>query len=474
MTRLTILLSRLKDWGKLYPSDDLMTTRQYLAKGAALGDKVQVLNLTGNYRYQGEGYYGSLLAEARGHRVLPSVATLNDLARRDLYQQALVGLSGPATDDNDRREFKVLFGRTLAPELAELGRQLFDRFPAPILSVTLAGSQVQRIKASGLKGLTDAEETLFAQALDGFSSKIWRIKKPRRRYRFDLAMLVDPSEQLPPSNAGALKRFIRAGRTLGVRVQPIRHQHLARLAEFDGLFIRETTSIHGPSFRFARRAEQLGLAVMDDPQSILRCTNKIYLAERLAQAGIATPKTLVVARGDRDGLNQAMDELGFPLVLKIPDGSFSRGVVKASTPAEVEQHAQAFFKLSALVLLQQYCYTEFDWRVGVLDRQPLFACQYHMSRGHWQIYHHQGGRTRSGGFETLAVAAAPRAVVDTAVKAANLMGDGLYGVDLKVVDGRPLVIEVNDNPNIDAGIEDRVLGEQLYLRLMQAFIRRMS
>ena len=44
-----------------------------------------------------------------------------------------------------------------------------------------------------------------------------------------------------------------------------------------------------------------------------------------------------------------------------------------------------------------------------------------------------------------------------ALLAANLIGDGLYGVDMKMTARGPVVIEVNDNPNIDAGAEDSVL-----------------
>lgn len=45
----------------------------------------------------------------------------------------------------------------------------------------------------------------------------------------------------------------------------------------------------------------------------------------------------------------------------------------------------------------------------------------------------------------------PKKVITTALKAANLIGDGLYGVDLKQNDKGVYVIEINDNPNIDSG-----------------------
>ncbi len=69
---------------------------------------------------------------------------------------------------------------------------------------------------------------------------------------------------------------------------------------------------------------------------------------------------------------------------------------------------------------------------------------------------------------------APPEVVQLAVDTARLIGNGLYGVDLKQAGDRVLVIEVNDNPNLDAGTEDAVLGDELYRRVLQAFIQRLE
>ena len=167
--------------------------------------------------------------------------------------------------------------------------------------------------------------------------------------------------------------------------------------------------------------------------------------------------------------------LGLPCILKLPDGSFSRGVHKVSTAEELESKALAMMNDSSLILAQEYMYTDFDWRIGVLDRQPLFACKYYMSQGHWQIYQHkEGGNFNAGGWETLDVMSVPRCVRETALRAANLIGDGLYGVDIKQQGNKAYVIEINDNPNIDRGIEDHVMGELIYERVMLEFLRRLQ
>ena len=136
----------------------------------------------------------------------------------------------------------------------------------------------------------------------------------------------------------------------------------------------------------------------------------------------------------------------------------------------------ALLQKSELIIVQEYLPTEFDWRVGILDRRPLFVCKYFMAAGHWQIVkHHQGHQGyEEGPVQTIAVAEAPEEVLSVALKAANLIGDGLYGVDIKQVDGRCCVIEVNDNPNVDAGNEDGVLKEALYREIMGSFVRRIE
>jgi glutathione synthase/RimK-type ligase-like ATP-grasp enzyme len=134
---------------------------------------------------------------------------------------------------------------------------------------------------------------------------------------------------------------------------------------------------------------------------------------------------------------------------------------------------------SDLVVVQSFMPTEFDWRVGVFDRQPLFVCRYFMAEGHWQIYHHREKgngekRTKEGESETIAVQHAPHDVLQLALKTANAIGDGFYGVDIKTVDGRQVLMEINDNPNVDRGVEDAILGDALYDRIMRVFRARVD
>lgn len=487
MSKLILVVDNVQDWTSYYPSEDLITVQDYLARsGSYDASRTQVINLCRSYRYLSNGYYCSLLAEARDQRVIPSVRTINDLRNKSIYSLDIEDLNENlnkilAKKQQEAHEFtlKMFFGQTDYEPLEDLARQLFEQYPCPILVVEFRKTDVwliESIKAGALNSLNDAEEDRFADALNGFSRKIWRKPRSRKKYRYDLAMLINRQEALPPSNAKAIASFMRVGRSLGMDIDLIEKKDFARLAEYDALFIRETTAISNHTYRFAKKAEGEDMVVIDDPDSILKCTNKVYLADLLKTNGVPTPKTVIISRDRRRDLETLSQTLGFPIVLKIPDGSFSRGIVKVNSQRELLDQADILFRQSSLLLAQEYFYTEYDWRIGVLNQRPIFACQYQMARGHWQIYSHDAssGKTVSGGFHTMPVRDAPVQVVRAAVKAANLIGNGLYGVDVKQAESKIAVIEVNDNPNIDYGIEDAYLGEDLYRIVLEEFIRRLE
>ncbi len=133
---------------------------------------------------------------------------------------------------------------------------------------------------------------------------------------------------MPPSEIQSLRYWAKIAEKMGVEIEPITKKDLAKLANYDALFIRETTSISNHTYRFARRAQQEGMPVIDDPLSMIRCTNKVYLNELMTYNKVPMPPTVMIA-GPAD-LEVAAQTLGFPLVLKIPDSAFSRGVKKAA------------------------------------------------------------------------------------------------------------------------------------------------
>ncbi|MDC0609356.1 RimK family protein [Vibrio sp.] len=479
MAKLLIVTDHTSDWKDYFPSEQVVSVDQYLAmSGKNQLKNVQVVNLCRDYEYMGSGYYCSLLAEARGHRVIPRVMAINDIQQPFFLSSASLNIDSNVKN-TDHIACKVYFGRTPEKLLEKFARRLFEQFMVPVIEIELTKVKGQwhlnKIAPFAFQDLENGEQDFFIDSLEMFSSKVWKRPKQDKKYRYDIAMLVDEEEKMPPSDSSALIRFKKAANRLGMRLETISSDDLSRLGEFDGLFIRATTNISNYTYRFAKTAEKMGLVVMDDSESIMKCTNKVFLTELLKKNNVMAPNSVIVQSFNENWKQQLMESLEFPMVLKIPDGAFSRGVIKVKDESELEKEATALFEKSALILAQAFMPTSFDWRIGIINRHPIFACKYMMSRGHWQIYqHHKSGRVSSGGWETLDLKQVPKQVIDTAVKAANLIGNGLYGVDLKEIDGQVYVIEVNDNPSIDHQVEDAFLGDLLYDRIMTEFLRRIQ
>ena len=485
MTGWVILVDQPKDLPNAETPHKVITTSEYLARPRLFDmGRPKLVNLARSYGYQSKGYYASLLAEARGHRVMPTVETMLELREAKLYEHALPKLEDELNrcarraDFQPEGEFKLLvcFGIARDPRFESFGRLLFDWFRCPALEVNVesgAWLSIERIRPRNITRLANGEASFLRESLHQHTKREWRDPKARTVPKYDLAVLYDPNEKMAPSSPASIKHMARIAERLSVDVEPVTRRQLSEIAEYDGLFIRETTSIDNHTYRFARRAWQEGMPVIDDPISMIRCTNKVFLMELLAQHQVATPPTVMLA--DIGDLPKAMDELGLPLVVKIPDGSFSRGVHKVNTPEEFRRVADELFEETDLLLTQKFLPTEFDWRVGVLAGEPLFVCQYRMARGHWQIVKHRpDGSSHEGGFRTFELDTAPRDLIDIAVRAARPIGDGFYGVDIKTVNGRHVLMEINDNPNIDRGIEDAVLGDELYERVMKVFKARVD
>ncbi len=468
------------------PGAEVVSARSYLTDRAFVDvRRARVFNLCRHYGYQTTGYYVSLLAEARAHRPMPSVTTLEDF-RGGSAMVRLVSSDLQAVVDrafaplaSDRFTLSIYFGKSIAKRYDRLAQALFEYFPAPMLRTEFlrvpTGEGSSRWRLAAIEPIPAGDVPEGHRAFLVEQAKRF-VERPRvsghKPSRADIAVLHDPDESDAPSDPKALERFARAVRKLGGRADLITERDYGRLGEYDALFIRATTSVNHYTYRFARRAESEGLVVIDDPRSIVRCTNKVYQAELFERRGIACPKTRVVHPGNAAGL---AEELGFPVVLKQPDSAFSLGVVKVEDQAALARETERLFQGSELVVAQAFLRSDFDWRVGVLGGQPIWVCRYHMAKGHWQIQKAEaGGKRKYGKVDCLPIHAAPRPVVDLALAAAQLIGDGLYGVDIKEVNGQPFVMEVNDNPNLESGVEDLVGKEEVYRTLARSFLDRIE
>ena len=134
-----VVASSPTDWPFEIANVEVVDARSYLTRPEYCEMRgAKVVNLCRSYRYQSTGYYVSLLAEARGHKPLPSVATL-----QDLKTQAIVRLVSEDLEDlignslgsikSDTFTLSIYFGRNMAKRYDRLCLHLFNQFQSPLL-----------------------------------------------------------------------------------------------------------------------------------------------------------------------------------------------------------------------------------------------------------------------------------------------------------------------------------------------------
>lgn len=474
-----IVVDQPDTWSFTLEDVEIISPEAYIAaESFQTAKNLKVINLCKSYHYQSEGYYVSLLAEARGHKVLPGVSTIQDLRFPSILREDSMDFDNLIQttfkgEPYDRVEFNIYFGMTRSENLNKLGQQLFQMVQAPSLRAVFSKKTkwvLQNIRPISINEVPDSDKPLLVTSLERYLHRRRDYRNGKKKY--DLAILVNPDDKHPPSDDRALKRFYKAAIEAGFNTEFITKDDFDQLIQYDALFIRETTNVNHHTFRFAKKAQSLGLAVIDDPSSILKCTNKVYLFELLQSNKVPTPRSYVITE---ENCEQMSAKLPYPFILKQPDGAFSVGVHKIHNDEEFKQKRTSLFEKSDLLIAQEFLPTDFDWRVGIIDDQVMYVCKYFMASKHWQIVNWNAAeKMREGEVECIPVDQAPSGLLKTALKATSLIGSGLYGVDMKEVDGKFFVIEINDNPNIDAGIEDKILKDRLYSMIMEIFIDKIK
>ena len=168
--------------------------------------------------------------------------------------------------------------------------------------------------------------------------------------------------------------------------------------------------------------------------------------------------TLLLIKGSltQKEIRDTFDTLGRPLVLKAPYTAFSKYVEKAEDEDSLKKICRRYFRISDIVVAQKFLPTTFDWRIGILDNEVLFACKYHIPEGMWKhgTRRKEGRSYVWGGTEAIRRNTLPQRLRRIAVQASKPFGRGLFGIDIKEISGEYITVEVNDNATIYADEED--------------------
>lgn len=289
----------------------------------------------------------------------------------------------------------------------------------------------------------------------------------------NIACFVERYNFTDPREVGALQNFKLTAEGMGHRFNFVFRGNLAELPKYDAVFIRATTDPLYTAYVVSKTAWELGLKVVDDPKSIQVCGNKVHLYELFKKHEVPHIPTIFLNKDEfhHKKILEIFNAFGRPVVLKAPYTSFSRYVEKVACETSFREVAKRFFRRSDILVVQKFMPTAFDWRVGVLNNEVLYVCKYMVPKGRWKHGVKRRGKPTFVWGRTVSLKRenAPEKLKETALKACALIGNGLYGVDIKEFDGNFVVVEVNDNPSIYAGYED-LRNKDLYAKIITYLI----
>jgi RimK family alpha-L-glutamate ligase len=184
------------------------------------------------------------------------------------------------------------------------------------------------------------------------------------------------------------------------------------------------------------------------------CADKFRTSIILDEAGIAQPKTALIAIGDNIKTNypeQAFNKLDtkFPVILKTLRGAKGVGVLLIESMQALESTTQLLYKLdeSSDLLLQEYIKSDFDIRVHVLNGEIIGVMQRNVPDDDFRSNYAQGATTEKYKLS--------KKEEEVALAAANAVSGYWVGVDFIPNKGNPLVLEVNSSAGTE-GIEQTI------------------
>ena len=217
------------------------------------------------------------------------------------------------------------------------------------------------------------------------------------------------------------------------------------LQGFDAVIPRIGASITFYGTAVVRQFEMMGVYTPNGSDAILRARDKLRSLQLLAREGIELPTTVI---GDNpDDTRDLLTMLGEPPhVIKLNEGAQGQGVLLAEKRAAAQGMIEAFRSLYANFIVQEFIREAdgVDLRCFVVGNQVVAAMQRRAPEGDFRANIHRGGSAHA---VTLSAQE-----INTAVRAATVMGLGVAGVDLLRSARGPLVLEVNSSPGLE-GIE---------------------
>ncbi|GAA4469266.1 RimK family alpha-L-glutamate ligase [Novipirellula rosea] len=217
------------------------------------------------------------------------------------------------------------------------------------------------------------------------------------------------------------------------------------LADFDAMIPRIGASITYFGTAVVRQLEQMNVFVANSSAGIANSRDKLRSLQILSRHHIGMPKTTFVR--DRGDVIPAIERIGgAPVIIKLLEGTQGVGVILADTIKIAEAIIETLQTAKQNVLVQSFVSESKgrDVRAFVVGDRVIGAMRRVAQGDEFRSNVHRGGVV-----ETVELDDEFR---ETAIRAAQIMGLRIAGVDMLEGQHGPQVMEVNSSPGLE-GIE---------------------
>ncbi len=194
-----------------------------------------------------------------------------------------------------------------------------------------------------------------------------------------------------------------------------------------------------------RQFETMNCLCLNPSISISNSRDKLRSMQILAEAGINMPITGFASHTkDIEGVIESVGST--PLVMKLLQGTQGQGIVLAETRKAAESVMSAFRQLDADIMVQEFIKESSgtDIRAFVIGNRVAASMKRVAPEGEFRSNLHRGASV-----EKVTLTSEENQI---AIRAANILGLNIAGVDLMRSDRGPLILEVNSSPGLQ-GIE---------------------
>ncbi len=217
------------------------------------------------------------------------------------------------------------------------------------------------------------------------------------------------------------------------------------LEKIDAIIPRIGASVTSYGAAVIRQFEEIGIFTSLPSDALLKARDKLSCLQLLSSKGIPVPKTIVSNNHliYSDLLNYFMDE---QVVIKLINGTHGLGVVLAESKAQAETLLEAFNKSRQKALMQEFIRESngADIRIFIVDQEIVGTMKRQAREGEFRSNLHRGA---SSSIEKIS-----EREKQLALKATQILGLKIAGVDMLRSDRGPLILEVNASPGLE-GIE---------------------